>query len=113
MSVSNTNGENSINANDNSLTSRSNIGESINLIIGAGIFITPGSIWRLVQSPGAALMLWIVGGLLNLFKFFVWSFVERKDNIEISEEDAKNLERVAQNGQVDKTTRSNAYAFAF
>ncbi|CAG8725662.1 14259_t:CDS:2, partial [Cetraspora pellucida] len=52
--------------------------EAINLIVGTGIFITPGSIWRLVQSPGAALILWIVGGFINLYSFFVWRLMEKK-----------------------------------
>ncbi|CAG8584844.1 1965_t:CDS:10 [Cetraspora pellucida] len=39
---------------------------NINHIIGAGIFIIPSTIWRLVQSPGTALMFWLAGGLISL-----------------------------------------------
>ncbi|CAG8631848.1 3374_t:CDS:2, partial [Dentiscutata erythropus] len=39
----------------------------INNIIGAGIFATSSSVWRLVQSPGAALMIWLAGGFISLF----------------------------------------------
>ncbi|CAG8611129.1 5963_t:CDS:2 [Dentiscutata erythropus] len=53
------------------------IGEAINLIVGAGIFIAPGSTWRLVQSPGAALILWIIGGVINLYGFLVWRLSEK------------------------------------
>ncbi|CAG8736948.1 27743_t:CDS:2, partial [Gigaspora margarita] len=63
------------------------LGEAINLII--GIFIAPGNIWRLVRSPGHALIFWIVGGLIKLYSFFVWKLSEK--------------------GQFD----SNIYGFAF
>ncbi|CAG8589145.1 21933_t:CDS:2, partial [Racocetra persica] len=48
------------------------LGFNINNIIGAGIFVTPTSIWRLVQSPGTALMLWIAGGLISLFGSMIY-----------------------------------------
>ncbi|CAG8713383.1 1018_t:CDS:2 [Cetraspora pellucida] len=53
-------------------------GETINLIVGTGIFITPGSIWRLVQSPGGALIFWIIGGFIKLYSWFVWWATEKK-----------------------------------
>ncbi|CAG8571726.1 15273_t:CDS:10, partial [Cetraspora pellucida] len=50
----------------------SGLGFNINNIIGAGIFVTPTSIWKLVQSPGKALILWIVGGLISLFGSMIY-----------------------------------------
>ncbi|RIB09549.1 hypothetical protein C2G38_262275 [Gigaspora rosea] len=38
---------------------------NMNNIIGSGIFVIPGDVWRLTRSPGAALMLWLVGGVFN------------------------------------------------
>jgi amino acid transporter len=35
------------------------------LMIGSGIFSTPGSIWELAGSPGMAMVLWIVGGIIT------------------------------------------------
>ncbi|CAG8449109.1 766_t:CDS:2, partial [Dentiscutata heterogama] len=54
------------------LKTSSGLGYNINHIIGAGIFITPSNVWRLVQSPGSALMLWIVGGLISLFGSMIY-----------------------------------------
>jgi hypothetical protein len=36
----------------------------INVVIGSGIFTSPGSIDTNVPSPGIALVIWLVGGLL-------------------------------------------------
>jgi solute carrier family 7 (L-type amino acid transporter), member 9/15 len=36
----------------------------ISIVIGSGIFTSPGSIDTNVPSPGAALVIWLVGGLL-------------------------------------------------
>ncbi|CAG8774474.1 7540_t:CDS:2, partial [Dentiscutata heterogama] len=44
----------------------------INNVIGAGIFVTPSSVWRLVQSPGATLMLWLAGGFISLFGSMIY-----------------------------------------
>ncbi|RIB10459.1 hypothetical protein C2G38_2106041 [Gigaspora rosea] len=71
------------------------LGEAINLIIGAGIFIAPGNIWRLARSPGHALIFWIVGGLIKLYSFFAW--------------------RLSEKGQSDSNSfpRNAVYGFAF
>ncbi|CAG8443487.1 8540_t:CDS:2, partial [Scutellospora calospora] len=50
----------------------SGLGFNLNNIIGAGIFIIPSSVWRLTQSPGSALILWIVGGLISLFGSMIY-----------------------------------------
>ncbi|CAG8511057.1 28048_t:CDS:10 [Gigaspora margarita] len=47
-------------------------GYNINQIIGAGIFQNPGEIWMLVQSPGIALILWIIGGFVSLLGSLVY-----------------------------------------
>ncbi|KAF0437018.1 amino acid transporter [Gigaspora margarita] len=44
------------------LNTASGLGFNINNIIGAAIFMAPSSVWRLVQSPGATLIFWLVGG---------------------------------------------------
>lgn len=36
----------------------------ISIVIGSGVFTSPGSIDTNVPSPGAALVIWLVGGLL-------------------------------------------------
>jgi L-type amino acid transporter 9 len=36
----------------------------ISIVIGSGIFTSPGSIDTNVPSPGAALLVWLVGGVL-------------------------------------------------
>ncbi len=36
----------------------------ISIVIGSGIFTSPGSIDANVPSPGAALVIWLVGGVL-------------------------------------------------
>ncbi|CAG8612647.1 16883_t:CDS:2 [Cetraspora pellucida] len=50
----------------------SGAGYNINQIIGAGIFQTPGFIWWQIQSPGIALILWVVGGIVSLFGGLVY-----------------------------------------
>ncbi|RIB10461.1 amino acid/polyamine transporter I [Gigaspora rosea] len=47
-------------------------GFNINQIIGAGIFQNPGVIWLLVQSPGIALILWIIGGFMSLLGSLIY-----------------------------------------
>lgn len=44
----------------------------IGRIIGTGIFSTPSSITASVSSVGAALMLWVLGGLLSFAGLCVW-----------------------------------------
>ncbi|CAG8487291.1 45994_t:CDS:2 [Gigaspora margarita] len=46
-----------------------------------GIFITPSSVWRLAQSPGSALMLWIAGGFIRSGeqKYLEETFDEKKE----------------------------------
>lgn len=36
----------------------------ISIVIGSGVFTSPGSIDTNVPSPGAALLVWLVGGIL-------------------------------------------------
>jgi amino acid transporter len=36
----------------------------IGMMVGSGIFASPGEIMRLTQSPGASLLIWLVGGCL-------------------------------------------------
>jgi len=36
----------------------------ISIVIGSGVFTSPGSIDANVPSPGAALLIWLVGGVL-------------------------------------------------
>ncbi|CAG8617723.1 2296_t:CDS:2, partial [Ambispora leptoticha] len=43
------------------------IGNNCNNMIGAGIFSSPGLVLNEIQSPGIALILWLVGGLAALF----------------------------------------------
>nr|CAG8472420.1 3130_t:CDS:10 [Entrophospora candida] len=38
---------------------------NVNNVIGSGIFTTPGIVWQTVGSPGAALILWMLGGLIS------------------------------------------------
>ncbi|CAG8442734.1 5383_t:CDS:10, partial [Dentiscutata heterogama] len=45
----------------------SGLGFNINNVIGAAIFVNPSRVWRLVQSPGTALMFWLAGGFVSLF----------------------------------------------
>ncbi|CAG8790144.1 25004_t:CDS:2, partial [Cetraspora pellucida] len=50
----------------------SGAGYNINHMIGAGIFRNPGFIWFLIKSPGIALILWVVGGIVSLFGSLVY-----------------------------------------
>ncbi|CAG8621246.1 13500_t:CDS:2 [Ambispora leptoticha] len=43
------------------------IGNNCNNMIGAGIFSSPGLVLSEIQSPGIALILWVVGGIAVLF----------------------------------------------
>ncbi|CAG8469756.1 6276_t:CDS:2 [Gigaspora rosea] len=45
---------------------------NINNIIGCGIFVIPGDVWRLVRSPGAALILWLIGGVFSFLSSLVF-----------------------------------------
>lgn len=38
----------------------------IGMMIGSGIFSTPGSVLKEVGSPGVAMILWVLGGLVSL-----------------------------------------------
>ncbi|CAG8534258.1 6850_t:CDS:10 [Paraglomus occultum] len=42
------------------------LGNNINNMIGAGIFSSPGTVWRNVGSPWIALILWAIGGFVSL-----------------------------------------------
>ncbi|KAF0366919.1 high-affinity methionine permease [Gigaspora margarita] len=48
---------------------------NINEIIGSGIFLTPGNVWRLTQSPGITLIFWIVGGLFSFLGSSVYALL--------------------------------------
>ncbi|RHZ79475.1 hypothetical protein Glove_144g109 [Diversispora epigaea] len=39
---------------------------NVNNMIGSGIFITPAIVWRAMGSPGAALLVWIGGGIIAM-----------------------------------------------
>ncbi|CAJ0640393.1 14310_t:CDS:10 [Entrophospora sp. SA101] len=39
---------------------------NVNNMLGAGIFSTPGIVWQKVGSPGATLILWILGGFISM-----------------------------------------------
>ncbi|CAG8628488.1 46154_t:CDS:2 [Gigaspora margarita] len=45
---------------------------NLNNIIGSGIFVIPGDVWRLTKSPGAALIVWISGGYISLFATLIY-----------------------------------------
>ncbi len=38
----------------------------MSIVVGSGVFTSPGSIDANVPSPGAALVIWLIGGLLAL-----------------------------------------------
>ncbi|RIB24262.1 amino acid/polyamine transporter I [Gigaspora rosea] len=48
---------------------------NINEIIGSGIFLTPGNVWRLTKSPGITLIFWIVGGLFSFLGSSVYALL--------------------------------------
>ncbi|KAI8056836.1 amino acid permease-domain-containing protein [Syncephalis plumigaleata] len=37
----------------------------VGMIVGSGIFSTPGFVWQLVGSPGMALVMWVIGGVIS------------------------------------------------
>jgi len=41
----------------------------VNAMIGTGIFSTPSSVFKAVNSVGSALMLWLAGAILTLCGF--------------------------------------------
>jgi amino acid transporter len=46
--------------------------DSVSSMVGTGIFSVPSSIISSVGSPGAAIMLWVVGFVLSFCGMFVW-----------------------------------------
>ncbi|CAG8656259.1 14079_t:CDS:2 [Funneliformis mosseae] len=42
------------------------IGMNVNNVIGAGIFTTPGMVWKSLNSPQAAMILWAIGGIISM-----------------------------------------------
>jgi amino acid transporter len=42
------------------------IGMNVNNVIGSGIVTTPGIIWKAIKSPGIVLLLWLIGGIINM-----------------------------------------------
>nr|CAG8625036.1 9294_t:CDS:10 [Entrophospora candida] len=51
---------------DKLLTRFAGFAGNVNNMLGAGIFSTPGIVWQKVGSPGAALILWILGGFISM-----------------------------------------------
>ncbi|CAG8558037.1 2140_t:CDS:2 [Funneliformis caledonium] len=49
------------------------IGMNVNNIIGAGIFTTPGIVWKNVKSPYIVLGLWLMGGIVSLFGSLIYT----------------------------------------
>ncbi|CAG8537146.1 18495_t:CDS:2 [Dentiscutata erythropus] len=49
------------------------MGFSINVIIGSGIFVLPGDVWRLTKSPIVALAFWVIGGIISLLGCLIYS----------------------------------------
>jgi len=39
---------------------------NVNNVIGSGIFTTPGMVWKALNSPQLAMILWTVGGIISL-----------------------------------------------
>ncbi|KAF0559878.1 amino acid transporter [Gigaspora margarita] len=46
---------------------------SINIIIGSGIFVLPGDVWRLTRSPKVALIFWVIGGIISFFGSLIYA----------------------------------------
>ncbi|CAI2175988.1 4736_t:CDS:2 [Funneliformis geosporum] len=42
------------------------IGMNVNNVIGSGIFTTPGMVWKSLNSPQAAMILWAIGGIISM-----------------------------------------------
>ncbi|CAB4480804.1 amino acid transporter [Rhizophagus irregularis] len=49
------------------------IGMNVNDIIGAGIFTTPGIVWKQVKSPYVVIILWIIGGIVSFCGSLVYT----------------------------------------
>ncbi|CAG8596697.1 10334_t:CDS:2 [Cetraspora pellucida] len=49
------------------------MGFSLNIIIGSGIFATPGDVWRLTGSPIIALMFFVLGGLISFLGCLIYA----------------------------------------
>ncbi|CAI2178795.1 16362_t:CDS:2 [Funneliformis geosporum] len=49
------------------------IGMNVNNILGAGIFTTPGIVWKNVKSPYIVLGLWLIGGIVSLFGSLIYT----------------------------------------
>ncbi|KAF0532014.1 amino acid transporter [Gigaspora margarita] len=46
---------------------------NINNIVGSGIFLIPGNVWRLVKYPGTALFVWISGGYISFLGSWIYA----------------------------------------
>ncbi|CAG8777340.1 817_t:CDS:2, partial [Racocetra persica] len=51
---------------------RSNPKKRLNAMIGCGIFVLPGDVWRLTKSPGVALIFWIIGGVISFLGIMIY-----------------------------------------
>ncbi|CAG8469112.1 36531_t:CDS:2 [Racocetra persica] len=49
------------------------MGFSLNIIIGSGIFVTPGDVWRLTGSPIVSLVFMILGGLISFLGCLIYA----------------------------------------
>ncbi|RIA92143.1 amino acid/polyamine transporter I [Glomus cerebriforme] len=49
------------------------MGMNVNNIIGAGIFATPGIVWKQVKSPSIVVLLWTIGGIVSLCGSLIYS----------------------------------------
>jgi amino acid transporter len=41
----------------------------------AGIFTTPGIVWKQVKTPYVVILLWLVGGIVSLFGSLIYTEV--------------------------------------
>ncbi|CAG8479907.1 16003_t:CDS:10, partial [Dentiscutata heterogama] len=48
-------------------------GFSLNNIIGSGIFVLPGDVWRLTKSPIVAMAFWVIGGIGSLLGCLIYT----------------------------------------
>ncbi|CAG8685477.1 7583_t:CDS:2 [Gigaspora margarita] len=46
---------------------------NLNNIVGSGIFLMPGNVWRLTRSPGTALLIWIIGGFISFLGSWIYA----------------------------------------